>query len=153
MATDPCYYPDNGQYMPFPDTIYAEFRGRPPNPCRKYHVSSAIEGAETVASIVLPELARRDIFHKVVQSRSMLSQQMGTDQAGKFITIYMSAHVSHRNPVITGLAEQLQAARQQGRARPGHKVPQSRPHHHKFIEMPLDEGSFIYGGSVVDPKD
>ena len=74
MAADIHYYPSNGQYWPVPSTIYAQFHGPCPNPCRKYHVSSALEGAELVAALALPFLASRQIFHKVVKSRSLLAR-------------------------------------------------------------------------------
>lgn len=151
MASDLRYFPSDGPYWPVEATIYAQYLGDVPNPCRKYHISSALEGAEIVASIVLPELVRRDIFHKVVKSRSLLSRQLAGDQAGKFITLYMSPHVTHRNPVIASLGEALLAAHRKGLVHPGPKAPRSRPYRHVFIEMPLDEGCFIYGGDVVDP--
>lgn len=47
-----------------PIAIYAQTRNDPPKPwCHKDHVSSAVEGAEIVASIVMPELLRRGICH------------------------------------------------------------------------------------------
>ena len=75
MAQEPRYFPSDGPYWSVPQTIYAQFVGECPNPCRKYHVSSAIEGAETVASLVLPFLAAQKISHKVVKSRRLLVQQ------------------------------------------------------------------------------
>lgn len=118
MASDLRYFPSDGPYWPVEATIYAQYLGDVPNPCRKYHISSALEGAEIVASIVLPELVRRDIFHKVVKSRSLLSRQLAGDQAGKFITLYMSPHVTHRNPVIASLGEALLAAHRKGLVHP-----------------------------------
>lgn len=70
-------------------------------------MSSAVEGAEIVASIVMPELLRRGICH----------------------------------------------ARRKGLIHPGPRAPCSRPHHPVFVEMPLDEGHFIYGEAMVDPVD
>lgn len=151
MATDVFYFPSNGQYVPIPSTIYAQYYCQCPNPCRKYHVSSALEGADEVASIVLPYLAQREIFHKVVKSKSLLSKQMAGVQAGKFITVYMSPHVEHRNAVLATLGELLIAANREGRIQPSPRIPRSRPHVNLFIETPIDEGCFIYGGSIVDP--
>jgi hypothetical protein len=153
MPTDPHYFPNDGQYVPIPDSIYAQYYGDCPNPCRKYHVSSALDGAETVAGIVLPFLARREIFHKVVKSRSLLSRQTTGKQAGKFITIYMNPHVSHRNGVIDSLGGLLAQAHAAGTIAPCPTIPKSRPYAHLFIETPLDPAGFIYGGSIVDPTE
>jgi len=153
VAQEPQYFPSDGRYWAVPDTIYAQFIGECPNPCRKYHVSSAIEGAETVASIVLPFLAARKILHKVVKSRSLLVQQTAGNQAGKFITIYMNANVAQQNSVITELGARLNASRRDGRIEPCSRLPRSRAYSHVFIEQPLDDGLFIYGGSVTDPSE
>lgn len=151
MASDVLYYPSNGQYWPVESTIYAQYYGSCPNPCRKYHVASALEGADIVAGIVLPYLASREIYHKVVKSRSLLSKQLSGKQAGKFITIYMQAHVSLRNPTLQTLGKLLGEAEQDGRISQGPKIPRSRPYSNIFIEMPIDSAGFIYGGSIVDP--
>ncbi len=153
MAQEPQYFPSDGRYWAVPDTIYAQFIGECPNPCRKYHVSSAIEGAETVASIVLPFLAARKILHKVVKSRSLLVQQTAGNQAGKFITIYMHANVAQQNSVTTELGTRLNAARRNGGIEPCSRLPRSRAYSHVFIEQPLDDGLFIYGGFVTDPSE
>src|SRR5262249_28924488 len=152
VARETQYFPSDGQYWAVPATIYAQCVGECPNPCRKYHVSSAIEGAETVASIVLPFLAARKVF-QVVKSRSLLAKQTDGNQVGKFITIYMNANVAHRNSVITELGSRLNAARLEGRIEPSGRVPRSRAYSHVFIEQPLDEGLFIYGGFVTDPSE
>jgi hypothetical protein len=151
MAGDTVYFPSNGQYLPDPYSIYAQYYVDSPNPCRKYHVSSALEGAGIVAGIVLPVLAARDICHKVVKSHSFLSKQTEGKQVGKFITIYMSANVPQRNAVIEQLGQLLGAARAAGRIHPCHTVPKSRPYAHVFMEQPLDEAMFIYGGFVCSP--
>jgi hypothetical protein len=153
MPEDIRYFPSNGQYWSVPGTIYAQYVGECPNPCRKYHISSALSGAETVASIVLPFLASREIFHKVVQSKSFLAKQTDGNQVGKFITIYMNANVSHRNAVIEELASRLSAARLNGNIQPCPRLPRSRAYSHVFIEQPLDEGMFIYGGFICDPSE
>jgi hypothetical protein len=151
MASDLLYFPTNGQYWPIENSIYAQYYGQCPNPCRKYHISSALEGAEHAAAIVLPYLVQREIFHKIVKSQSMLSRQMAGKQAGKFITVYMPAHVEHRNAVVAEIGALLSAARERGQISPSPTMPRSRPYSHVFIETPLDEGCFIYGGSIVDP--
>lgn len=151
MATDVIYFPSNGQYWPVSETIYAQYRGECPNPCRKYHISSDLAEAEYLARIVLPYLIDRGVFHKVVRSKSLLAKQMAGQQAGKFITMYMPAHVEHRNTVITELGILLRNAHDKGLAVPGPTIPRSRPYRHVFIETPIDETGFIYGGSIVDP--
>lgn len=151
MASDALYYPDNGRYVPIPTSIYAQYLGQCPNPCRKYHVSSAVEGAETVSAIVLPFLDSRQIFHKIVKSKSQLLRQLAGVQAGKFITIYMNAGVSLRNPELFALGQLLGDAMRKGQVHPGPRIPTSRPYANVFIEMPIDDAGFIYGGSVVDP--
>lgn len=153
MATDLQYYPSNGQYIPIPGTIYAQFYGQCPNPCRKYHVSSALDSAEEVAGLVLPYLASRGIFHKVVKSQSLLSKQTSGSQAGKFITIYMNPNVEQHNGVIKELGSRLAAMGRDRNVIPCPTVPKSRSYSHVFIEQPLDEGMFIYGGFVCDPSE
>src|SRR5262249_9402601 len=118
VAQEPQYFPSDGRYWAVPGTIYAQLIGECPNPGRQYHVHSAIEGAATVASIVLPFLAVRKILHKVVKSRSLLVQQTAGNQAGKFITIYMNANVAQQNSVITELGARLDASRRDGRIVP-----------------------------------
>jgi hypothetical protein len=145
------YFPSDGHYWQVPETIYAQYKTECPNPCRKYHVSSALDGAEVVASIVLPFLASRNILHKVVKSRSLLAKQTDGQQAGKFVTIYMNANVSQHNGVISTLGSRLNASRLQGTIQPCPWVPRSRRYKGLFIEQPLDEGLFIYGGYICDP--
>jgi hypothetical protein len=153
VPTDIQYFPSNGQYWAVPNSIYAQYFGQCPDPCRKYHVSSALEGAEAVAALVLPYLASREIFHKVVKSRSWLAKQTEGSQVGKFITIYMNPNVAQRNAVIAELGANLVALQQRANVRPCHSVPKSRRHAHVFIEQPLDEAMFIYGGFVCDPNE
>lgn len=151
MNTDISYYPADGNYWVPEKSMFAQYLGDYPTPCRKYHVSSALEGAELVSATVLPYLAKRRVFHKVVRSRSCLSKQMASDQAGKFITVYLPAHVEHRNALLLDLGEVLLAMHEQGLIHPSPRIPRSRPHHHLFIETPIDRGGFIYGGAIVDP--
>ena len=155
MPSDIQYYPNNGQYIPILSTIYAQYYdyGQCPNPCRKYHISSALDGAEEVAGLVLPYLASRKIFHKVVKARSLLSKQTSGSQAGKFITIYMNANVEHRNAVIRELGTRLADLSRERGVKPCPTVPKSRGYSHVFIEQPLDDGMFIYGGFVCDPSE
>ncbi len=159
MATDPRYFPANGAYVAVPGTIYAQYLGDCPNPCRKYHVSTAVDGAESVAGLVLPYLAARRIFHKVVQSRSLLVRQTYKDektygdQAGKFISIYMPANVEQRNDTIRELGQRLSALAKQQPVTPCPRIPRSRSYGHVFAEQPLDEDFFIYGGFLCDPSE
>ncbi len=148
---DILYFPLAGRYLPNPQSIYAQFEGTPPNPCRKYHVSSDLNGAERVAGLVLPFLANRGIMHKVVKTRRELERQTNGAQAGKFITIYMSNTVDQLNPVIVQLGSQLAELSRRGLARPCPTVPKSRRFQHIFIEQPLDRAMFIYGGYECDP--
>jgi hypothetical protein len=159
MANDTRFFPTSGSYIAVPGTIYAQYLGVCPNPCRKYHVSSAIESAEAVANITLPFLASHRIFHKIVQSRSMLVKQTYKDketfgdQAGKFITIYMDPNVEQRNSVIRGLADLLSALAKEQSVEPCPRIPRSRSYSHVFAEQPLDENFFIYGGFHCDPTE
>lgn len=159
MATEPVYYPRNGNYIALPGTIYAQYLADVPNPCRKYHVSSHTDGAEIVAAIALPFLAARHVLHKVVQTRSRLVRQTYRDehtfgdQAGKFITIYMPGHVDQRNELIRELGETLLAAARSSPIQPCERIPRSRAYGHVFAEQPLDEGFFIYGGFLCDPAE
>jgi hypothetical protein len=152
MQTSTLYYPYDGNYIAVPGTIYAQFLGFAPNPCRKYHVSSDIAGAELVAGVVLPYLAGKNVFHKVVQNGHFLAQQTAGDQAGKFITIYMDSTVEQLNPIIRELGSALAKPQMRGDIRPCPHVPRSRRYHHLFMEQPLDDGMFIYGGFVCDPR-
>src|SRR5689334_13353604 len=97
MATDMHYYSASAGYVRMPGTIYAVYETVLPNPCRKYHISSDLQSAERVAAIVLPFLAQRKVYHKVVQSTSLLDKQMGGMQAGKFITAYLPSHLEQKN--------------------------------------------------------
>jgi hypothetical protein len=97
VPADLLYYPIDGQYWANLRTIYAQYRrANAPNPCRKYHVSADVDGAEHVVA-ALPYLAAQQVAHKVVQSRSALVGQSAGNQAGKFITIYMPAEVTQKN--------------------------------------------------------
>jgi hypothetical protein len=102
---------------------------------------------------VLPRLASLDVFHKVVKSQSLLAKQTEGKQAGKFITVYMRPHVPHRNQLITDLGELLARERRAGHIEPCPRIPRSRPYGHVFIETPLDEEGFIFGGSICDPTE
>jgi hypothetical protein len=153
MSGDTQYFPTDGPYWPTPYTIYAQYAGSCPNPCRKYHVSSDVPSAELVAKTVLPYLAARRIMHKVVQRRSLLVQQMAGDQAGKFITIYMKSNVEHVNRVIQELGEALGMLRTARGIQPSPRIPRARSYSHVFIEQPLDREMFIYGGFICDPSD
>lgn len=159
MATDTRYFPANGAYVAVPGTIYAQYCQECPTPCRKYHVSSAVDGADLVAGATLPYLASRRVFHKIVRSRSLLIRQTFRDeetfgdQAGKFITIYMPANVKHRNDTIRGLGEILSALAKRHPVEPCPRIPRSRSYGHVFAELPLDEGFFIYGGFLCDPRE
>jgi hypothetical protein len=145
------YYPNDGSYMPIPTTIYAYFRGAPPNPCRKYHVSSDVQGAERVAEVALSYLAEKHIFHKVVQHSGFLTRQTAGTQAGKFITLYMNSNVAQINETIINIGSRLAELKKQGHIRPCPRMPKSRRYRHLFIEQPLDEEMFIYGGFICDP--
>jgi hypothetical protein len=139
-------------------SIYAQYVGADAaNPCRKYHISSAIGGAELVAGCVLPYLAQQRIPHKVVQSRRLLVQQTFKgevtfgDQAGKFITVYMPANVEQRNNIIRHIGGELSKLAKTRAIEPCPRIPRSRVYRGVFAEQPLDEDFFIYGGFICDP--
>jgi len=159
ISADFNYYPDNGHYSPIPGTVFAQYSSTGnyeacPNPCRKYHVSSELNGAEIVASIVLPVLALQRISHKVVRSRSRLATLNEGLQVGKFITIYMNGNVIPKNELIKELGSLLCAAKAAGKKiHPSLTLPKARAYSHQFIEAPIDAEMFIYGGYVCDPKE
>ena len=62
----------------------------PPRRGFKIHVSVSAGDAEIAARSVLPKLRRHRIPHKVVRDLSRYLQQLGGDQRGKFITIYLA---------------------------------------------------------------
>jgi hypothetical protein len=141
-----------GQYEPDPVKIYAQYRyAEVPNPCRKYHVSADVDGAEHVVLLALPYLAGLRVAHKVVKSRSLLVRQSAGDQAGKFITIYMSAKVAQKNQLIMDLGAQLGELARLDLARPCPTIPRSRRYQHVFAEEWLDDSMFIYGGFECNP--
>jgi len=54
----------------------------------KLHVSATLSNASEVAQVVLPDLLRRGIPHKVVESVSEYGRFLRGGQAGKLITVY-----------------------------------------------------------------
>ena len=156
----------------FPDSFYhrGDFyatclepyfeRGEIPNPCRKYHISSAISCAHLVAKIALPILREAYIHHKIVKDTSTLhSQTWGedADQAGKFITVYMNPRVEFRNELLQEINVELQNAQE---VRPGPKLPTMRlgrsgPEETRVFETSVfsgPKGPFIFGGFVINPR-
>lgn len=155
------FYPLDGGYISNPRTIYAEYLidEHCPNPCRKYHISSAISCGHSVADIVLPILRSNNIHHKIVKDwPSFLRQTDGdlADQAGKFITVYMNNRVELRNALLQDINVQLQNA--QG-AMPCPKQPtlrlgRSGLEDTRIFETPVfsgPKGPFIFGGFQIDP--
>ena len=146
---DQLYYP-NDSYTPWPGTVFAVWNQgprKPPNPCRKYHVSADLGSAAGVAAVTLPILRSLRLYHKVVQCESDLKAMQRGDQAGKFITIYAPTNFTDAT-LVDGLGGALAKA---GNLRPSPTVPRARQYKHVFIERPLDEGMFIYGGYETDP--
>lgn len=86
-------------------------------------------------------------------SKSLLSKQSDGAQAGKFITVYMQPHLQQRNKLITDLGELLAREHRAGRINPCPTVPKSRRYSQVFMEQPLDEAMFIYGGFECDPTE
>lgn len=151
MATDELYYPRDGTYFPFPGVFatWANPFGDAPRPCRKYHVSSEIACAGALAAVALPVLREMRLCHKVVQSRSRLERLQSGSQAGKFITIYTPPHLAEGE-----LIERLGGALAQTPGlRPSPTIPRARQLAHVFMERPVDERMFIYGGFETDPSD
>lgn len=148
---DEIYHPTDGSYVAFPG-IFATWLGAhcdPPNPCRKYHVSSALGCAGGVAAAVLPVLRDMRLNHKVVRRRSGYARMQAGDQAGKFITIYAALNIDHEGLVAAidgAVAGHPELA-------PSPTVPRSRRHHHVFAEQPWGERMFLYGGYETDPSD
>jgi len=151
MAADIKFYPGDGTYWCPTNSFYAQYLGNCPNPCRKYHISSDAPSALTIASVVLPYLSQRRIFHKIVSRMSLLNKQSDGKQVGKFITLYMNEFVEHVNQDIVNLGAILSQLSEEQDIKPSPRVPRSRSYNHVFIEQPLDEGMFIYGGFIVDP--
>lgn len=152
MEHDVRYYPNDGSYWPSPRSIYAQWvEVNSPNPCRKYHVSSNVPSAKMVADSVLPLLVENEVCHKVVKTQSLLSSQMQGAQAGKFITLYMHGQVEHVNATIQEISRRLAELKEAHGIQPSPVVPKSRQYQHVFMELPLDENLFVYGGFVCDP--
>lgn len=149
------YFPTDGEYIPDPFSIYAHYYHTHdcPNPCRKYHISSDIDSAKKIAESVLPYLASRKIHHKVVKNQPLLIQQSTGDQAGKFITVYMSANMEHVNVIIRAVGTLLATLKHEHSIKPCPTVPKSRRYAHLFMEQPLDDNLFIYGGFVCNPME
>ena len=61
----------------------------PPRRGYKIHVTVHASDAEIVARCVLRKLRQRKIPHKVVRDLPRYMQQLGSEQRGKFITIYL----------------------------------------------------------------
>ena len=146
------FYPNNGTYLATGRTIYAQYISDIPDLCRKYHLSSDMESSEIIASIILPQLQKQNILHKIVKNKELLKKQFLGDQAGKFITIYLDSSLDQVNTTIIGLEKLLVDASKKYKISPSPKVPRSRGHSHIFIEKPLDKLMFIYGGFKVDPR-
>jgi hypothetical protein len=157
------FYPLDGQYVVFPGSIYATYLidADCPNPCRKYHISSAVTCGHAVANIVLPILRETNTHHKIVRDwQSLLRQTDGdfADQAGKFITVYMRPGVGFRNALLQAINVELQNARG---TMPCPKQPTLRlgrggPEDTRIYETPVfsgPKGPFIFGGFVVDPNE
>lgn len=117
-----------------------------PNPCRKVHISSALKSAKTIADAVLPLLRDMKLSHKVVWDAAELRSQSDGDQAGKFITLYMSCDVTRSNRQLREINELLNALVASHRIQPSPRVPRSRTYQHVFMERPLDSNMFLYGG-------
>ena len=153
MTTDEVYWSWDDGYAPFP-TIFATWNhpvydiGKPPNPCRKYHVSSEVACAGAVARVALPILREMKLYHKIVKSRSQLTTLQAGDQAGKFITIYATVDQSEGD-VVKRLGPALAAV---PNLRPSRSPPRYRQLKSMFMEQPLDDRMFIYGGYVTDPN-
>jgi len=61
----------------------------PPRRGYKIHVTVHAGDAEIVARCVLRKLRQRRVHHKVVRDLPRYVQQLGSEQRGKFITIYL----------------------------------------------------------------
>ncbi len=99
--------------------------------------------------MALPILRDMRLCHKIVQSRSRLERLQTGDQAGKFITIYAPLHLAEGD-LVERLGGALAAT---PGLRPSPTVPRARQLGHVFIERPVDEHMFIYGGFETDPAD
>lgn len=149
QVTDIRFFPQDGSYVPFPG-IFATWVGTlgdTPNPCRKYHISADPESASGVAEAVLPELRAMRLHHKVVATLTKLLRMQEGKQAGKFITVYAPIQIDQAD-FVARLSGAL--ARSPG-LRPSPTIPKSRQYAHQFIELPLDDALFIYGGYEIDP--
>ncbi|MEZ5582821.1 MAG: hypothetical protein R3F37_08675 [Candidatus Competibacteraceae bacterium] len=153
-----------GKYIVDPRTIYAYwFEVDCPNPCRKYHITAAVESAKAVAEIVLPLLKSAGIHHKVVQNRTFLCQQTSgiyRDSIGKFITVYMPPEFGEKNRIMSGLFVELLRAAESG-VKPGpwplFRHQEYAPDQTKVFEKPVylapANKTFIFGGYVCNPED
>ena len=141
-------------------TPYYE-RGDIPNPCRKYHISSAIYCAHLVAKRVLPILREVYIHHKIVKDTSLLHRQTwgeDADQAGKFITVYMNPGVEPRNALLQEINVELQNAQDvwPGPMRPTMRLGRSESEETRVFETAVfsgPKGPFIFGGFLINPRE
>jgi len=151
------FYPGPESY--YVGGVYATYWREAPNPCKKYHISSAVTCGYLIAKIVLPILRSNKVPHKIVKDfPSLFRQTYGdlADQAGKFITVYMNNRVEIRNALLQEINVQLQNA--QG-AMPCPKQPtlrlgRSGLEDTRIFETPVfsgPKGPFIFGGFEVDP--
>jgi hypothetical protein len=152
-----------GVYLP--SGIYAQYNDDDmpamPNPCRKYHISSDVGSAREIANIALPYLAQRRINHKVVRDFNYLVEQtLGehSDQAGKFITVYMDAGAALRNDVVEELNRALGAAKgiRPCPYWPTRRLGRNGPNDTRVYEAVVNanrHGAFIYGGFICDPME
>ncbi|NJN45545.1 MAG: hypothetical protein HC808_02565 [Candidatus Competibacteraceae bacterium] len=157
-------YYERGKYIAPPTTIYAEWFGVDiPNPCRKYHITAAVESGRAVVDIVLPYLKSVKIGHKVVQNRAFHCQQTSgiyRESIGKFITVYMPPSFGEKNQIMTGLFVELVRAAESG-VKPGpwplFRHQDYAPDQTKVFEKPVylapANKRFIFGGYVCNSED
>jgi hypothetical protein len=77
------------------------YASTPPRRGYKIHVSVHAGDAEIAARSVLPKLRQRRIPHKVVRDLPRYQQQLGSEQRGKFITIYLPGRIPPQDLVAS----------------------------------------------------
>ncbi|MCP5420119.1 MAG: hypothetical protein H6970_13785 [Gammaproteobacteria bacterium] len=157
------YHPVDGSYVQIPRSIYSQYYDEEmpglPVPCRKYHISSDVGSARTIANLVLPYLVQRQIHHKVVSNFNFLIEQTighEYDQAGKFITVYMDSRVDQQNEIMETLNRRFEET---SGIRPCESWPTRRRRKGeenvtREYEEPVyrnRQGVFIFGGFICDP--
>ena len=108
----------------------------------KMHVSVLPRDAEALAHAVLPVLQQANYDHKVVAPLSEYEEFCKTEQAGKFITIYIGPQPTAR-AALTGQLDPVFAQLRQAGVNPG-PTPMDRQQGHQVAEHKSGNSGFLW---------